>query len=37
MGADLDAIDDLARLVAFGTTRIGIGCAQRITRGRSAA
>jgi hypothetical protein len=37
MGAGLDAIDDLARLVAFGTARRGIACAQRITRGRSAA
>jgi hypothetical protein len=37
MGAGLDAIDDLTRLVVLGTTRIGIACAQRIARGRSTA
>jgi hypothetical protein len=37
MGAGLDAIDDLARLVAFGGTRTVIACAQRIAHGRSAA
>jgi hypothetical protein len=37
MGAGLDAIDDLARLLAFGTARRGIACAPQITRSRSAA